>query len=228
MEQSHTRKIPFNFYRDKKKNLIFVVTLAFLLYGCRPIPSNKTWVATISISTISTNSFLSGTPCSAPCFFDLIPGTTKKDEVVDHLRKYDFLSSCVEKQIDDSISSVLICAPSVDFWFKEDKLTKIIIEPTTTITIEQVIKKYGDPTDVNYSLGGTNDVTLVKLVYYKNSRFVLHLSDPTSSEQQNNSINPQSKILWVDYVDDETMKNFDNECTFPWNGYGNYDMKSGC
>lgn len=178
---------------------------------------------------ISTDSFLSGIPCSAPCFLDSIPGITNKNGVFDHLRKYDLLSSCVEKQIEEDVLSVLICDPSIHFLFTDDKLTTISIEPTNEITVEQVINKYGDPTDVNYSLGGINSLTLVKLVYYENYQFILHLSDPTSTERRDYSITSQSKVLWIDYVDEEKLKtyNLDN-CTFPWKGYGEYELVPGC
>jgi hypothetical protein len=96
------------------------------------------------------------------------------------------------------------------------------------ITIKQVIKKYGDPTDVNYSLGGTNNVTLVKLVYYENYQFVLHLSDPTSFERHDNSITPQSNVLWIDNVDEETRNTYYlDKRTFLWKGYGAYELVSG-
>jgi len=204
------------------------IVFAFIICGCGLVASVQACTPTSNIKEISTDSFLSGIPCSAPCFLDSTPGITNKNEVFDHLRKYGLLSSCVEKQIEKEILSVLICDPSIDFWFTKDELTKIMIEPTNAITIEQVIKKYGDPTSVNYTLGGINSLILVKLVYYENYQFVLHLSDPTISEPHDYSITPQSNVLWIDYVDEERLKTYIDKCTFPWKGYDEYELIPGC
>jgi hypothetical protein len=227
------RKNEMTFYKDAKWFILLIASVIFLS-GCKSIPTNQQMTATQNV--IPTNidpgfdsGFLSGIPCSAPCFFDSTPGITKKSEVFDNLQKYDILSSCSEKIFDDNLTSVLSCKQGFDFWFNGNNLTKIIIEPNSIITLGQVIEKFGTPENVNFSSQGITDkLTLIKLAYFEHYQFVLHFSDPTTSELQDNILSSESKILWIDYVDEETLKTYFDKCNIPWKGYGSYDLNSGC
>jgi hypothetical protein len=228
MEPSHTK------LKKEIRNicLFFVtVTYLFLLGGCSKDTSTQTIIAEPTNTPIIIDSgFLSGIPCSAPCFLGSTPGITNKDEVITILEENDIYSFCEEKVFTNSAKSVLRCTSEYYFWFEGSNLTEISVEPKfTTITLGQVISKYGPPTSVDLITGGTNGVHLIICIIYENSQFVLHLTDPSSEESTDNDIQPESKILWIDYLSEARLRSFThNKCIVPWKGYGIYELIPGC
>lgn len=213
------------------RNIFLFCCVSFILCACWSGTSNHTNSSMpTGTVTIIDSGFLSGIPCSAPCFFGSTPGITDKNEVITHLEDYNIYSFCTEKAFTDSTRSVMNCTSEFSLWFDGSNFTEITIEPKfTAITLEQVISKYGPPTSVDIILGGTNDVQLIIGIIYENPQFVLHLTDPTSQKSVDNNIQPESKILWIDYLSETKLKSFTfDKCTVPWEGYGIYELIPGC
>lgn len=215
--------------------LILILTISWVLSGCRLFSSNQKVEPTPEepVAIIYDGGFLSGVPCSAPCFFGSSPSVTKKDDLLKNLETYQILPFCNKDDMKKDWARSLACKPNMFFWFDGDDITEISFETHNEISLGKVIERYGNPERVSLSRGGTNELMIVKGVVFKSNQFVLHFTDPGNWKDEPNALNtnfsPEMIILWIDYVDKNTLEKFINDkCSIPWKGYGSYSLNPEC
>jgi hypothetical protein len=123
------------------KLLILISLFSQLLSNC--VDNNK------PEEKIGDGGILSGQPCSAPCFWDITPGVTTIQQATDILSSKLGLSNC--DQLDtrnNGGSRGMQCSNiTVDFDDK-DLISGIGFSPANNITVDEIIKKYGNPDGV--------------------------------------------------------------------------------
>jgi len=124
---------------------IWIVAITLVLFSCTP--------RTLNLETLDPNlydqSWLTGKPCGAPCWYGLEPGISSlqdSNSTVEHLAFINDNS----KTITDSFGSTFFCKQPQDFYcvhmdFENDVLEAIYFVPNYQITFEQAIEKLGKP-----------------------------------------------------------------------------------
>jgi hypothetical protein len=94
---------------------------------------------------------LSGAPCAAPCVFRIQAGETRLDQV-HPLLKANGISKCFTEP---SVSWILVSCGMGRFNVQADAQTKIVnviwFHPNTSISVGEIIKKFGEPDFVSIS-----------------------------------------------------------------------------
>lgn len=118
------------------------------------------------IPTIATNmideSWLTGKPCSLPCWFGLIPGASSKEDVLNKIKNIQFLSSNppfesqrrnwdFQKMIyydEDMLTFECINPPGgtcIVMDFRDDLLRSFRLYQTYSLTFDEVVMRMGEP-----------------------------------------------------------------------------------
>jgi hypothetical protein len=130
--------------------LVIVIAIASVLFSCTP--------KAVNLETLDPNSYdqswLTGKPCGAPCWYGLEPGVSTRQDSITKAKQLSFINgnggmpspsnaSWVDdmsfpcKVPDDKTCSVMN--------FVNGSLTFIWIIPNYSITIDQVVEKLGNP-----------------------------------------------------------------------------------
>lgn len=169
--------------------LIFVTALALGLVSCRPQSVNpQSTSLEILDPTLYDQSWLTGKPCNAPCWYGLEPGVSLRQDSIKTVEQLPFISangitSSSASWIDElsfpckkPLNAYYGCA---DLVFKNNVLDEIDINPNYQITFEQAIEKLGPPDGffvVPIDPGGGR---CVLQVMWKNKRLILVKQDIT-------------------------------------------------
>jgi hypothetical protein len=88
---------------------------------------------------IGDGGLLSGTPCPAPCFWEIRPGVTTKAQAIEILRGMGVIN---EYQINNYVSFANVISFEYD---PKGIVTSIGFTPNAAISVESLIAKYGSP-----------------------------------------------------------------------------------
>ncbi len=180
-------------------------------------------------SQIGDGGFLSGNPCGAPCFWGISIGQTTEDDVWAVLQAKKISSEC-SKNIYENGESGIVCDIQgyVAFGFKEERepVNSIQFVPGKTITIKDVIEKYGLPNLMVDLPCCTADMPLPNIsLFYDDFNMELDLK---AQESMYCDIKPTNIIVYITYRNHEEYTNrikmfSDNSWVSyqgQWNGYG--------
>lgn len=114
---------------------------------------------------IGDGGLLSGMPCGSPCVFGIRIGETQLDQIAPFLEKNN-ISPC---QREDSVSWIAIsCGYSVSV--QVDTSTNIVngiwFYPSLTISLGDIIEKYGEPNFIYFDPEGPADAPTVQMILY--------------------------------------------------------------
>jgi hypothetical protein len=143
-----------NLNRRKYVFIALIFILPFLLTSCENIlPGNA----------IGDGGLLSGHPCSAPCFWEVYPGLTTKDQAIKILQRYG--ASNYQQE-----GNIISYGNSIDFQNDVNGIVDIVaFAPSSTIAVDALIAKYGvpDAVEVIYDVSSTpeNNYFDMKLYY---------------------------------------------------------------
>ena len=98
---------------------------------------------------IGDGGLISGKPCSAPCFLNIIPGMTLEKESLNILGTLGNIDNC------DRWDAVKNGIDNVRIYFNdEDIVSELSIKSSQRITVQQILDRYGDPDAVYVSAEG--------------------------------------------------------------------------
>lgn len=171
---------------------------------------------------ISDGGIISGVPCSAPCFWKIIPGTTSEVEAVKILSQLGDIQNC--KHIDkvkNGADKLIRCA-NIGVTFNDGGVvSRLSFDTPKKITVGEVIKKYGNPDKVSLSASGTESTgPLLMLLLFDDEQMVIGLP-----EQKHDlfSVDPTIVISSILYCEIDVYKRFEVPIyTQSWKGYGEY------
>ncbi|MCX6083243.1 MAG: hypothetical protein NTW32_27260 [Chloroflexi bacterium] len=208
------------------KNLISPVNFLLIIICILFSTHLSACSTTISSPTPSTNigdgGFLSGNPCSAPCFHNITPGVTTEKQALEILSLELDIKNCDRWEKNNNGVNRGISCSNIGITFDDSNLVNVVsFRPTQIITIGEVIKKYGNPdailvTSINPSNKQIGTVNM--MVYYDSLNLNISLADQNSGEFE---LKPTTLIGNIGYSDQNSYK-LKRRYFQKWNGYGLY------
>jgi hypothetical protein len=175
---------------------------------------------------IGDGGFLTEEPCGPPCFWNIIPATTQKQESIDifqeHFNQYFGVSNC--SQWPQSWNTQLIeCKPVVIGFNADGYVEGISFIPTQSITVGDVISKYDDPNDVSTIGIGDEIIGKTKWVsvslFFNKIRTIIILP---SQDGTNYDVQPSTPVMMIVYPDDTIWALAKTQQLTQWKGFGEY------
>lgn len=118
-----------------------------LLSSCRYKPEKTV--------DVSDGGFLSGEPCSAPCFWNITPGITTEKQAMDELSSKLDVKSCDPRDSRNSGGTRGNLCSGISISFDDQSIVNMIgFDSSQKITVADVINKYGYPNGVSISILG--------------------------------------------------------------------------
>ncbi len=171
---------------------------------------------------IGDGGLLSGEPCPAPCFWEIRPGITTKDQAIEILRSKAAIS-------DYQMNNLVFYGDAVSFEFDSNGLVdRITFTPSTSITVGSLIAKYGSPDAViviyNYSSTPEHNSFAAGIFYDSLSTYVglIGMQDTWPPVYH---VGQDTLITYVSYFADSSYMTWKESSTHHisrWNGYGDY------
>jgi len=121
-----------------------VIAIALVLSSCMPRGAN--------LETLDPNlydqSWLTGKPCGAPCWYGLEPGVSSRDDAISKIKQLPFIDGNAISTYQKAISfryKKPRDSNSVNLIFENDVLDEIWFSPSYRITFEQAVEKLENP-----------------------------------------------------------------------------------
>jgi hypothetical protein len=219
------------------KNLpAYVILMAVILSACTPSKNVKReqtpGIATPSSSpseipaySIGDGGLITGKPCAAPCFLGIRMGESTLDQALVLLNDYG-IAPCV-RDADPSITCAYRIRIGADTTSGLVDAIGYIIDDGMTVTVENVIDKYGDP-DVIHMIPTElpESPSISVLVFYDELQMRIELTEVDGTEYL---VSPSSQIDLVTCFLDHSVYLDLRQVKFsqPWKGYGLYQIEPG-
>lgn len=169
-----------------------------------------------SCSSIGDGGFLSGKPCPPPCFYNITPGITTKNEAEDILKQNEF--SCTFFDYTSSSGGQGFMCSWGEVGLEGNVVDSVFFRPASKIEIQQVIDKYGEPDFVRTGIVSLPDdkVRVGMILGFKEIRAWVWLEEQSTIKY---TVREHSLVRYVAYsVNVEPGPN-----DMLWKGYGEYD-----
>jgi hypothetical protein len=192
-----------------------VILMCLALSVCTYFPTKPTM-------DIGDGGFLSGEPCGPPCLWGIVPGETTEAEVVEILEQRGIYAACetrVSKFVEGSKG--IDCGSRVFISFEQgdDRVQGVYFKPSSSITVQEVIAKYGAPDGVLVYPESVPEHPRIS-VYLIYSSMLSRLELPTQ-EWPGYIVEPSTPILSVFYTAQPSDIR-DSLFLKRWIGYGEY------
>ncbi len=164
----------------------------------------------------------SGRPCGAPCFHNILPGTTTEkefgllkqdDKIFSSCRKYDFSSSGGTLGYQCAFGNVGI---------RESKVIGITFWPSAAVKVQEALEKYGEPRSaaiIRQNLLPEDVRKLAMQLYYDRPCMVFSLEDEYSEKYV---VTGDSLITQADYMAPSLCPSPTSAFSVRWKGFGTY------
>jgi hypothetical protein len=168
---------------------------------------------------IKDGGLLSSENCSAPCFWNIIPGITTEKQALDILSQKLVIKNCDRWERDESGRDKGIRCKNVGITFDNNIVNVVSFKPSIIITVGEVIEKYGVPDGIGIAVLGLEMTPPLSLrLYFDQERMIVYLPEQNKSTY---SLLQDTTIITVGYF--EQSKYFiSKNTTQAWNGYGEY------
>lgn len=211
------------------KHLFIAVLLLHVTASCAPneelirteTPTPVSYAPSlnvIDILSIGDGGLISGKPCSVPCFYNVILGETPKDSIVTILEEQGF------HQCDQDLEGNVRCAERILIsWLPETNIVNGIgYYLERKVTVEEVVKKYGDPDIVVIVPTGIPETPATTvLLLFDEYKMRLRLPEADLADYH---ISETTEIELVNYFDDVNYaEQRENMFSQSWQGYGVYE-----
>lgn len=177
---------------------------------------------THTVFDIGDGGFLSKQPCGPPCLMGITAGITSKETVLGALQEMFNLINCKEWDRRNAGGTHGISCGSLAFTFQDsDIVNGISFVPSSQISVEDVIKVYGEPSGlfvVDEDDGMGNVVSVRMILYYDAIKTRLDLAEQPESIYL---IAPDTRVENISYLDHAEYEK-STEGYNPWNGFGGY------
>lgn len=174
---------------------------------------------------IGDGGLLAGRPCSSPCVFGVRAGETKLDQVIPLLEN-NGISEC---STEPNVSWFLFYCSENRLFVQVDTHTNLVnaiwFHPTVSISLGDVIEKYGEPSyvTVNYESALR---TIQPHFFWNSIRMVIVLPEISGETY---AIEKTTAVEGISFSDETLYRASEKEADpfyRPWNGYGLYQAKT--
>ena len=196
----------------KTYKILLAILCLYLLSACN--------YRSLILPKIGDDGLLSGEPCSAPCFWNITPGTTSEKEALGEVTSRLGIFPCHRWDSSNSGGTKGILCSDISISFDDQNTVSVIgFNPTQEITVSNVISKYGEPDGVFITFFGIgSQPPVAALLYFDSLGMIVHLP-----EQNNKSYNLQAEIPVERIVYLKKSDYFNNKSLVQsWKGYGIY------
>jgi hypothetical protein len=171
-------------------------------------------------SSLSRNPFET-TPCSPPCWNNIIPGKTTLDEAkVILFDEMGLQKDCTVDVAEDA--SLILCGSSVGIWFDESgHVTWINLQPDGTVLLGQVVNTMGEPSEVSFCRAEDSSSGIAILTYIPD-KLLFYVDGPYEIMP---SLQPNMVIRKMLYgVTDQGQRGWSYDCyrVISWHGFTDY------
>lgn len=159
-------------------------------------------------------------PCRAPCFAGLVPGTTTETEAIELIQDSDYFQNCTLEDRPNQ-GRWISCNGLIITINKETGIADGIgFNTLSTLTLEQVVAKYGKPTTVWLAVLGIPEAPEWSIiVLFEDKKVRVDLEDQELSTETY-LLEPTAKITNIVYYSEENSGL--TAYLQPWHGYGEY------
>jgi hypothetical protein len=192
------------------RNKILLCFIAILLsVGCVSVTNKPTGDVYFSNST-----------CNAPCLLGITPGVTSEGEAKSVIKNSTDFQNCHEFDNTNQGGVHWIKCDVIVMVLKDGKISQIGFN-STGLTLEEVIKKYGEPDALNIFLVNLPDypARTSAALYYDKKQAQINLME---SDGEDYDIYPEMSATSVTYLSQEEYGQLKKIAMDSWNGYGRY------
>ena len=170
------------------------------------------------------HSWLTGIPCSPPCWYGLEIGKTTPEEAQEKINQLSFIEANVTKW--DNISVPLYCKGQNYYYcaelrFDDNILSEIGIFPNYEITLKEVVDAIGPPDFLSYSPispeGFRRDCVIH--IYWLERKMDVFYADTRSDKECEKLISSGNKPSPTMHIQGVWIWNFDIKYDIPWTGF---------
>lgn len=168
-----------------------------------------------------------GQPCEAPCWMNLRPGVTTRDEARRVLNSTpDLNTDCFGLFNEDEPFG---CNGFAVFFDRSKIIERIDFSPTSQLTLSKVIQRYGDPTELYFHHGGIPEAatTIIDVAFVEHGVW-LEFEHPVAIDY---SVTPSMVAKSVAYLPVGSHDYYDSEyiqvmgvSKTTWQGYVDYRL----
>ena len=207
--------------------ILCCMLVPIMLTSCDRQVLHETPDITIDIPEIGDGGFLSQEPCGPPCFWNIVPNITTKDEAIEVLKSKGLFERC--EFIDNTAyagTRGIVCRPIVLVELRDDTdiVSGIGFRPSEAITVEDMIEKYGEPDAVLVSTIGIPEgqYQIGMNLYYDKFYGDIRLNEQDGGTF---TLTPSTIIVNIGYADEAWYSEVRNRLQ-QWKGYGEYKYQS--
>jgi hypothetical protein len=165
---------------------------------------------------------ISKNPCGPPCFWGILPGVTREDQVDEILNSKNINEICsVYNNEEQSGLRGLDCLFLINISYRKhtDIVEIVSFVPTEEILVSDVIAQYGYPSQILvFSTGLPDHSKSIDMdLYYNDIQSVIDLPRMDGSVY---NLSADTKVTAVSYY--EKLNPTISEHLQPWNGFGQY------
>jgi hypothetical protein len=170
---------------------------------------------------IGDGGLLTGKPCSAPCFHNIIPGVTTEKETLEMFStELDINTNCDYWAKDNNGPAKGIDCQTFTIIFNDLSVVRMVsFKPSQQITVAAVIQKFGPPDGVGLGTSGIEmQPPKIMSLYFDHENMILHLPAQNSNDY---NLQGRTQIESVEYYDEGTYVQYRN-IDYTWKGLGKY------
>lgn len=193
-----------------------LLVVMLVMVACTPAPELR------DEAFLNDTSLLTGEPCSAPCWQDLIPGESAWGLAQDTIANSDAYRE-VDTESNRQTGEVWI-----DFAFTDgpqccrlytvdgETLSRILLLVSPQMTVAEVVAAYGEPTYLT-AQAETSEQAYVALIYPDIPMVIYAFAENLTDSE----INADNAIIGMVYMDaTELDKVLETQSLYNWDGYG--------
>ena len=169
---------------------------------------------------IGDGGLLSGEPCSAPCFWNIIPSVTTEKQAQDIISTKLNLKNCNYWDTRDSGGTRGLRCSNLGVTFNDlDIVNMVSYQPSTVITVNEVIRKYGAPDGVSIGILGIEMTPPLSMrLYFDQIGMIISLPEQNSVTY---NLQPETSVKSIGYFE-QSEYNFSKSSAQIWKGFGEY------
>jgi hypothetical protein len=202
-----------------------LICILFLTYCNSKDHTYQPQPSTTPAIDIGDGGLISGEPCGPPCFYGIRPDITTFQEVDKILSLSTFGAFC--ERFDDTKTSGFrgfACGEAFTIVFvnHSDDVYSLGYTPKQSITIGEVIEKYGEPSSVAVITGGYKESTSMMRIYFSQYSMSIAMNEINGTSYL---IQSSSIIGRVSYEGKNSYQELTSLLNQKWVGYGEYIMR---
>jgi hypothetical protein len=189
------------------------------------IPATETqtlYQPAVKMLSIGDGGLISDQPCASPCFYGIRIGETPFNQVITIL-KNNGIFPCYKY----TETTIMCGINAIDISVGANATTFIVdgigYYPSTPITLDEIIEKYGDPSLVQIQLEPSEETFVSMLLLWDLIKMRIDMPETPDIGEQSYIIEKKAEVKEVIFLNETSYGNLiASGFSQPWKGYGTY------